>query len=194
MALTLKLLCSDPNPAVFHWEKARCCFTHLSSNCLLYCVSQPQLTTASQRKAVLKMPPSKGKQAHAIQRLSQQKKPRSHEPRCSAVPPPSSGVFFATAPSLSRPHLFAVRSVYFYFDVGRLNLATDFDALVEAETEDLQLRLTSCFFKLFASSFFFYFFFSLSPVAVGESCFGVEWHRGKFFHVESTVRPYCSSP
>lgn len=122
------------------------------------------------------------------------KKPQSHEPRCSAVPPLSSSVFFATAPSLSRPHLFAVRSVYFYFDAGRLNLAADFDALVKAETADLQLRFTSCFFKLFVSSFFSSSPLFFSTVTVGESCFRMEWKRGKFFHVEFTVRPYCSCP
>lgn len=113
------------------------------------------------------------------------------------MPPLSSGVFFATAPSLSRPHLFAVRSVYFYFDAGRLNLATDFDALVEAETADLQLWFTSCFFKLFVSSFFF-----VSTVIVGESCF--EWsgsegssfmlnpHSGLTAHIPNSFLPLPS--
>ena len=138
------------------------------------------------------MPPSQRKQARSI-RGSPAESP-SHTSRSAALGRATSVQWrvFDTAPASAHPRLSAFALFISISTPGRLNLAAEFDALVESETADQQLRFMSCFFELFVSSFFPIFF--PRPPWVTHVSERVEWNSWKCFHVGSSVRPYFWCP
>lgn len=143
---------------------------------------------ASRRKAVLKMPPSKGKQACSIKRLSHQKAPVTWATALGRATSVKRRVFrhssqFIPPSPFRRPlclFLFRCRTVKFSHGFRCSGRGGD-------------SRPAIVVYKLFFQAVCELFFFCLHGHR-GWVMFRVEWKRGKFFHVESTFRPYCSYP